>query len=89
MTLTSCSGFVFPFILNVLLEKVGPGWTLRIWAMGSTFIIAIACLAVRSRFPVPKFTSGQRRPRFIPPQLDFVKERLFLTFVSARFRMLA
>ena len=86
--LTSLSGFVFPFVLNVLLEKVGLRWTLRIWAIATTFIIGLACLAVRSRFPVPKFTAGQRRPKFIPPQLDFVKEGLFLTFVRNYFSLL-
>ena len=76
-------GFVFPFILNVLLEKVGLRWTLRVWAIGTSVCSAVALLGMRSRFPVPKFSPGQRRPKFIPPQLSFYKNTLFWSFVSA------
>ena len=80
--LSSHSGFVFPFILNTLLEKVGLRWTLRIWAIGTSLCTGVALLGMRSRFPVPKFSAGQRRPKFIPPQLKFLKNSLFWTFVS-------
>ncbi|KAI0824623.1 MFS general substrate transporter [Trametes gibbosa] len=70
-------GFVFPFALNALLDKVGLQWTLRIWAIGSTLCAGIALLGMRPRLPVPKFTANQRRPRFIPPQLGFMRNPIY------------
>ncbi|KAI0718179.1 MFS general substrate transporter [Cerioporus squamosus] len=77
---TGVGGFAFPFLLNFLLDKVGLRWTLRIWAIGTSLCTAIALLGMRSRFPVPKFSSAQRRPKFIPPQLTFLKNALFWSF---------
>ncbi|KAI0351391.1 MFS general substrate transporter [Trametes cingulata] len=77
---TGVGGFVFPFVLNALLDKVGLRWTLRIWAIATSLISAIALLGQRSRFPIPKFAANQRRPRFIPPQIGFAKNPLFWTF---------
>ncbi|KAI0671132.1 MFS general substrate transporter [Trametes maxima] len=77
---TGVGGFVFPFILNALLDKVGLSWTLRIWAIGTSFFSGIALFGMKSRFPVPKFTAIQRRPRFIPPRVSFLKNPLFWTF---------
>ncbi|RPD61848.1 MFS general substrate transporter [Lentinus tigrinus ALCF2SS1-7] len=70
-------GFIFPFALNALLDKVGFRWGLRIWSIVSTSCCAFALLGIRPRLPVPKFTAGQRRPRFIPPQLGFTKNPLY------------
>ncbi|TBU44775.1 MFS general substrate transporter [Dichomitus squalens] len=70
-------GFVFPYILTALLDKVGLRWTLRIWAIVTTIFCGIALLGLRPRLPVPKYPHGSRRPRFIPPQLGFVKTPLF------------
>nr|VWP01489.1 Cytochrome P450 monooxygenase CYP52X1 [Ganoderma boninense] len=50
-------GFVFPFLLNVMLESVGLRWTLRIWAIVSTVIIGIALLGIRPRLPLGLLTS--------------------------------
>ncbi len=80
---TGVGGFAFPFLLNTLLDKVGLRWTLRIWAIGTSLCSAIALLGMRSRFPVPRYGSTQRRPKFIPPQLTFLKNALFWSFVSA------
>ncbi|KAI0824006.1 MFS general substrate transporter [Trametes gibbosa] len=77
---TGLGGFVFPFVLNALLDKVGLHWTLRIWALGTSFFSGIALFGMRSRFPIPKFSAHQRRPRFIPPHISFVKNPLFWTF---------
>ncbi|KAI0759368.1 MFS general substrate transporter [Trametes elegans] len=77
---TGVGGFVFPFVLNALLDKVGLRWTLRIWALGTSFFSAIALFGMRSRFPIPKYTTGHRRPRLIPPQVGFIKNPLFWTF---------
>lgn len=79
---TGVGGFVFPFILNTLLEKVGLRWTLRIWAIGTSMCSAIALLGMRNRLPVPKYSTTQRRPKFIPPSLKWLKNSLFWSFVS-------
>lgn len=79
---TGVGGFVFPFMLNTLLEKVGLRWTLRIWAIGTSACSAVALLGMRSRFPVPKYSATQRRPKIIPPHLDWLKTPLFWSFVS-------
>ncbi|RPD56103.1 MFS general substrate transporter [Lentinus tigrinus ALCF2SS1-7] len=77
---TGVGGFAFPFLLNTLLDKVGLRWTLRIWAIGTSFFSGIALLGMRSRFPTPKYGATQRRPKFIPPQLTFLKTGLFWSF---------
>ncbi|KAH9951120.1 MFS general substrate transporter [Amylocystis lapponica] len=73
-------GFVFPFILNALLVHVGFRWTLRIWALAMLVVSGIALLGVGPRIPAPRFHRGHRRPRFIPPQMQFVKTPLFWSF---------
>ena len=80
---TGVGGFVFPLVLNVLLNKVGLRWTLRIWAISTTLCSAVAMLGMRSRFPVPKFSADQRRPKLIPSRLDFLHTPLFWSFVSS------
>ncbi|PIL35155.1 MFS general substrate transporter [Ganoderma sinense ZZ0214-1] len=77
---TGVGGFVFPLILNALLNKVGLRWTLRIWAISTTLFSAVAMLGMRSRFPVPKFSADQRRPKMIPSRLDFLHTPLFWSF---------
>ena len=72
---------MFPLILNVLLDKVGLRWALRVWALGTSVFSGITLLGMRSRLPIPKFTRGQRRPKFIPPQLTILNNRLFWSFV--------
>ena len=86
---TGLGGFVFPFILNALLDKVGLAWTLRIWAIVTTIFCGIALLGLRPRLPVPKYPHGSRRPRFIPPQLGFVKTPLFWSVVRCPIRCLS
>ncbi|KAI0770597.1 MFS general substrate transporter [Fomes fomentarius] len=78
---TGVGGFVFPFVLNALLEKVGLRWTLRILAMGTSSCSAIALLCMRSRFPVPKYNATQRRPKLIPPHLSWLRSPLFISFI--------
>ncbi|KAI0923643.1 hypothetical protein AcV5_009127 [Taiwanofungus camphoratus] len=75
-------GFVFPLVLNALLERVGFRWTLRIWATTMLLVCAVALLGMQPRVPIPMFQEGQGRPRFIPPQMQFVKTPLFWSFVS-------
>ncbi|EPT01090.1 hypothetical protein FOMPIDRAFT_1145477 [Fomitopsis schrenkii] len=69
-------GFVFPFLLQTLLERYGFRWTLRIWAVAMFVLVGIAILGLQPRLPVPKYPSGQR-PRFIPPQMQFLTTSLF------------
>ena len=83
------SGFIFPFLLNAMLSNLGFRWTLRIWAIVSTVITGIALLGIRPRLPVPKFTGGQERPRFIPPQLGLLTNPLFWSVVSSPRRILS
>ncbi|CAL1714316.1 unnamed protein product [Somion occarium] len=73
-------GFAFPLMVNALLGKVGFRWTLRIWAIGTAIIAGLALLGIHHRTPTPKFRRGERRPRFIPPQMQFLKQPVFWTF---------
>ncbi|KAH9947008.1 MFS general substrate transporter [Amylocystis lapponica] len=77
---SGAGGFLFPLLLNVMLERVGVQWALRIWALAIMILSGIALLGVNPRLPVPRYTSENRRPRFIPLQLDFLKGTLFWAF---------
>ena len=78
---TGVGGFAFPFLINYLLDKVGLRWTLRIWAIGTSVCSAVALLGIRSRFPTPRYTAAQQRPKFFPRQVPFLTNALFVTFV--------
>ncbi|EPT01088.1 hypothetical protein FOMPIDRAFT_1049074 [Fomitopsis schrenkii] len=69
-------GFAFPFLFQTLLERVGFRWTLRVWALAILLTISFAILGMQPRLPIPKYQRGQR-PRFIPPQMHFLKTSLF------------
>ncbi|KAI0072284.1 MFS general substrate transporter [Panus rudis PR-1116 ss-1] len=73
-------GFVFPFIVNGLLDSVGMRWTLRTWALIEFVAGGLALLGVKSRTPTPKFRRGQPRPRFIPPRMQFLNKAVFWTY---------
>ncbi|PCH44516.1 MFS general substrate transporter [Wolfiporia cocos MD-104 SS10] len=66
-------GFAFPYILEAMLTRLGFRWTLRIWCIATSILGGISLLGMKPRLPVPKFQRGQTRPRFIPPQLHFIK----------------
>ncbi|KAL6300857.1 MFS general substrate transporter [Sparassis latifolia] len=74
---TGVGGFAVPFLLHALLDHLGFRWTLRIWAIMMLFLAGLALLGVQPRTPVPKFTNGRRRPRFVPPQMQFLRTALF------------
>ncbi|KAI0741945.1 MFS general substrate transporter [Daedaleopsis nitida] len=82
---TGIGGFVFPFLLTTLLEKVGLAWTLRICAIGTSLCAGIAMLGMRSRYPTPKFSAGQPRPKLFPPHLDWIKAPLFWSVIITNF----
>jgi len=87
---TGIGGFVFPFIVNALLDRVGFRWTLRIWAFGSAIIAGVALLGINSRTPVPGFHRHQTRPRFLPPRVDFLKHPMYWTFaITTMFQSLS
>ena len=69
-------------MVNALLDKVGFRWTLRIWAVGMAVVAGLAMLGVKPRVPIPKYHRGQKRPRFIPVQMQFLRRPVFWTFVS-------
>ncbi|KZT69303.1 MFS general substrate transporter [Daedalea quercina L-15889] len=69
-------GFAFPFLLQALLDHYGFRWTLRIWAIVIFVTVGVAILGMQPRLPVPKYPRGQR-PRFIPPQMNFLRSTLF------------
>ncbi|KAH8100923.1 major facilitator superfamily domain-containing protein [Cristinia sonorae] len=73
-------GFVFPFIVNGLLDAVGYRWTLRIWAAIMMVIGGVAILGIRRRIPVPKYRPGQQRPRLIPRNMQFFQSPIFWCF---------
>jgi len=73
-------GFIFPLMVNALLDRVGFRWTLRIWSIGMAFIAGMALFGVNHRTPVPKFHPGQARPRWIPPRVHFLKRAVFWSF---------
>ncbi|KAI0788899.1 major facilitator superfamily domain-containing protein [Abortiporus biennis] len=77
---SGAGGFLFPFIANALLDRVGFRWTLRIWAALQTVLGGGALLAVQPRVPLPRFGHGQRRPPIIPPRVQFVKRPVFWAY---------
>ncbi|PIL35156.1 MFS general substrate transporter [Ganoderma sinense ZZ0214-1] len=74
---TALGGFVFPLILNALLNNLGLRWTLRIWAIGTTVPAGIAFLGMRSRLPVPRYNAIHRRPKLLPGKLEFLGTSIF------------
>ena len=82
--LTEFLGFAFPFLFQTLLERVGFRWTLRFWALAILVTIGFAIMGMQPRLPVPKYQRGQR-PRFIPPQMHFLKTSLFWLLVRRPF----
>ncbi|KAL8941909.1 MAG: hypothetical protein Q9216_001982 [Gyalolechia sp. 2 TL-2023] len=48
---TGITGLFFPFMLEVLLHKYGPAWTLRICALGLLLLCGPCVLLFRSRYP--------------------------------------
>ncbi|THH27985.1 hypothetical protein EUX98_g6212 [Antrodiella citrinella] len=76
-------GFIFPLIVNQLLGKVGLGWTLRIWAVFMMLAGGMSVRGIRHRTPVPKFSTGQLRPKWIPARLPYLKRGFFWVFSAA------
>ncbi|TCD66716.1 hypothetical protein EIP91_001009 [Steccherinum ochraceum] len=73
-------GFVFPFIVQALLDGVGFRWTLRIWAAIMAVCGGLAIPGVRRRIPIQSHIPGQKRLRLIPRNLQFIHNPLFWAF---------
>ncbi|PCH44557.1 MFS general substrate transporter [Wolfiporia cocos MD-104 SS10] len=70
-------GCVFPYLLQAMLDRIGFRWTLRVWALTLLVTVGFAMLGLQPRLPTPKFQHGQSRPRFIHPQMQFIKSAQF------------
>jgi len=51
---SSIGGVIFPIMINRLIPKVGFGWAMRIAAFLILFLLILAILTVKSRFPSNK-----------------------------------
>jgi MFS family permease len=51
---SSVGGVIFPIMVDRLIAKVGFGWSMRISAFIILFLLLIAILTVKARFPRPK-----------------------------------
>ncbi|CAL1714360.1 unnamed protein product [Somion occarium] len=78
-------GFIFPLIVNALMDSLGHRWTLRILAAIQAVFGGIALVGVCPRIPPIKYRRGQRRPQFIPPRLQFFSRKVFWTFATTTF----
>ncbi|KZT20102.1 MFS general substrate transporter [Neolentinus lepideus HHB14362 ss-1] len=76
-------GFVFPFILNALLSRVGFRWTLRIWALILVVVAGPSLLLVNPRVPLPKHEKGAPRPSVLPKELPFFRDWVLWMFSLA------
>lgn len=76
-----CIGFLLPFLISGLLNKVGHQWTLRYLALLQGVLGGVALLGIKPRIPPLTYRNGQRRPSFIPPRIRFLKRQMFWTYV--------
>ncbi|THH27418.1 hypothetical protein EUX98_g6779 [Antrodiella citrinella] len=76
-------GFLFPFIVNGLLDSVDFRWTLRVWASIMAVLGGLAIFGIRRRIPAPKYHSSAMRPRLIPRNMQFLKVPIFWIFSLA------
>lgn len=74
---TGVTGLFFPFIIEVLLSKYGPAWTLRICAL-TLLLLCGPCVALfQSRFPTYEDAKDQET------NYSFLKMPLFYFFILA------
>ncbi|TCD67656.1 hypothetical protein EIP91_012166 [Steccherinum ochraceum] len=73
-------GFLFPLIVNGLLDAVDFRWTLRIFAAIMAVLGCLGVLGTRRRIPISKYRPGQQRPKFIPRNMQFFKSPIFWLF---------
>ncbi|KDQ20064.1 hypothetical protein BOTBODRAFT_27484 [Botryobasidium botryosum FD-172 SS1] len=74
-------GAIFPILLNILLQKMGWRWTLRIWALGTAIPGGIAVWCVKGRIPIVKNQPSQVKP----VSLSFLRAPLFIAISATLF----
>ncbi|EJT98363.1 MFS general substrate transporter [Dacryopinax primogenitus] len=79
---TGAGGAIFPPIIGVLLQHLGFRWTLRIWALAFTLVMAPAIYFMRPRYPPARLKEGDDRKinwsRFVNPVLAVVSASVFI-----------
>ncbi|KAM0750468.1 MFS general substrate transporter [Meredithblackwellia eburnea MCA 4105] len=85
---TGIGGFVFPFFIENLLERVGFPWTVRIWSLTTFVLFGVSLFYLKPRVPPVKPTRGEGRGQFLPVDLSFLFSPIVIlmcltTFVSS------
>ncbi|PWN34550.1 MFS general substrate transporter, partial [Meira miltonrushii] len=81
-------GIIYPFVLNVALNKVGFQWTLRIWAFIIVFIGGFSTLLIRPRIPPTRKSRSKNAKNALKKSLkslSFGKSPLFVLNALATF----
>lgn len=78
ITQLGLGGVFYSIVLRCLFSKVGFGWTVRISALMTAILCAVAILTVRLQHPINKKTGAVWETRII-------KDRRFLFLVSGSF----
>lgn len=87
ITGTGVGGFAFPLILGAMLDKVGYGWTMRIWALITLLASGVAMIGLKPRLPLPP--KGSMRAPLIPRGVTFWREPVFTLVVRSSPRAIA
>lgn len=75
-------GTAFPLLLGALLEKVGFGWTIRIWALITLFAYSGSVYLLEPRIPPVKKIRREDRGKFLPVSWAFLSEPVVIFMVS-------
>lgn len=73
-------GFLFPFLLGTLLEKLGFAWMVRIWSGITGLAFTASLLTLKPRLPVPKRIN---RGEFIPMDMRFLYNPTVIVMVCS------
>jgi len=73
-------GFIFPWLINVVLETKGFPWLCRIWALLTAVVFSVSIVFIKPRAPLGKPARG-RAPWFPAGGWSFAKNPLFLLSV--------
>lgn len=76
-------GFIFPWLINVVLETKGFPWLCRIWALLTAVVFSVSIVFIKPRAPLGKPARG-RAPWFPAGGWSFAKNPLFLLSVRRR-----
>ncbi|GAA5912499.1 hypothetical protein JCM8208_006618 [Rhodotorula glutinis] len=70
-------GFIFPWLINVVLETKGFPWLCRIWALMTAVVFSVSIVFIKPRVPIGR-PAGGRAPWFPVGGWKFAKNPLFL-----------